>query len=511
MAPVDAMTKKGIMHMNADQLALQTTRAIVVHAVLDSHKGHSEQMHHLKFHFKSQKDDDSAKQPREVLIALYTIISQCDASCRDLVECILESRGWAACPPGDDYFIIFNRFLEALLTAHPSYLPLVVRHLLRKLRGISLEGEEQGYIFDRLHQTIQSVLVLVPTSLQVLMETIPREYPHASDEKYIQIAYVDNLLRIAEYAESLRASIFSLLIDRIIKIDVEIQVNLDDIEDDEEEDEDTKAEAMAVQWKRSMSGTILDDGDEDAANAQTEQSQRVVVLVDKLDAVLDLFLHRLMTTYFPYSAFDVADPVPSSVAVAFEALLQGFDTTILSTFRSRYTQFILFATSQSHPILLEHYIGLMLDRTLDASRSIITQQAGAAYLGSFLARAARINESIVRTVVGLLCSWLGHYLDSHEQGIMAAGSIRLGPFYSITQAVMYIFCFRWQELQNKASVDEVEDEGGAALGWFEPLLILHRVVLSRFNPLKVKWPIKYECCRCVNQSELLPYGCHAIC
>lgn len=221
----------------------------------------------------------------------------------------------------------------------------------------------------------------------------------------------------------------------------------------------------------------------------------------------------------------------NTMRTQFNALLSIFDRTILRTFKSRYTQFLIFWFTSLDPEFADVFQGMLVERALlgsspaaaqppgepfneeDGSRSegpnaggsTITRAAAASYIGSFVSRAVFVDAEGARRVVAVLCEFLRAHLDEVEESIRtySASVVVGGPqhtvFYAVAQAVFLIFCFRWRDL-----LDIGEDGGesavypsgaitqaesgvdGKAKKWMPELGILQRVVNSVLNPLRVR-------------------------
>ena len=221
----------------------------------------------------------------------------------------------------------------------------------------------------------------------------------------------------------------------------------------------------------------------------------------------------------------------------FHTLLSIFDRTILRTFKSRYTQFLVFWYTSLDPDFADIFQGMLVERALmptsgpafavpplgneDAGGESaisnanihfltpeVTRAAAASYIGSFVSRATFVDRDGTRRVVGILCDFIKAHLDgvdeairegvfSHDSlssSILASGQHMV--FYAVTQAVFLIFCFRWQDL----TTDRIENEdelgptlvtshglkpSGSGKDWMPEIYVLKRAVSSVLNPLKV--------------------------
>ncbi|KAG5733538.1 RNA polymerase I-specific transcription initiation factor rrn3 [Termitomyces sp. T112] len=188
----------------------------------------------------------------------------------------------------------------------------------------------------------------------------------------------------------------------------------------------------------------------------------------------------------------------------FHTLLAIFDRTILRTFKSRYTQFLLFWYTSLDPEFADIFQGMLVERALlesstdgfsHISTPIVTRAAAASYIGSFVSRATFVDREDTRRVVGVLCEFLKAHLDRVEEimreggtGAEIGGMAQHTVFYAVAQTVFLIFCFRWRDLlEDEEGDDEFligrKTEGGTR--WIPQLGVLQRVVTSILNPLRV--------------------------
>jgi RNA polymerase I-specific transcription initiation factor RRN3 len=183
----------------------------------------------------------------------------------------------------------------------------------------------------------------------------------------------------------------------------------------------------------------------------------------------------------------------------FHTLLSIFDRTILRTFKSRYTQFLIFWYTSLDPEFSDVFQGMLVDRALfetspdsttQNNTPAVTRAAAASYLGSFVSRATFVDREGVRRVVAVLCEFLRAHLEAVEEvdregGYGLTGIAHNTVFYAVTQAVFLIFCFRWRDLLEEEDEDELL-AGRGGKKWMPQLNVLQRVVTSILNPLQVR-------------------------
>lgn len=259
-----------------------------------------------------------------------------------------------------------------------------------------------------------------------------------------------------------------------------------------------------------------DDDDDVDGNSDSESEAEEVTVLDikdmthKLDGMLFLvfsYLEGYVNSCRHLASEDGQPPMP--IQEVFLVLLSIFMKTILQTFKSRHTQFLVFYFISLSPAFSDYFLGALGQQILDRSRPQVVRVAAAAYMSSFVARAKYLD---VRQV-GMVVDMLGTYaLDTVEQNDTGSNVLpdaeRYAVFYGVVQALLYIFCFRWRVLvvggnQGKAggNKDDFESAGmivgrmdgtsssssGAAPArqWHSGLAALQRIVTSRLNPLKV--------------------------
>jgi RNA polymerase I-specific transcription initiation factor RRN3 len=178
----------------------------------------------------------------------------------------------------------------------------------------------------------------------------------------------------------------------------------------------------------------------------------------------------------------------------FHTLLVVFTRTILCTFKSRYTQFLLFWFASRDAAFADLFLGeLVAHALLEPTEPEIARAAAASYVASFVSRAKFIGASEARDTIRVLCRFLEHGVDAYE-----ASDSDVAPqsvFYAVTQAIFLIFCFRWRDLveggdNDDADGDERQQEQDTLAGppkrmWMTELNIVQRVVACPLQPLKV--------------------------
>jgi RNA polymerase I-specific transcription initiation factor RRN3 len=103
-----------------------------------------------------------------------------------------------------------------------------------------------------------------------------------------------------------------------------------------------------------------------------------------------------------------------------------------------------------------------------------------------------VQPHVIRTVFELIGNNLDHIRVENELTCRGPDLKRYSTFYAMTQALLYIFCFRWRDLITSSEISEEEDPAafvGQDLNWTPGIKeTLSRTIYSKLNPLKICSP-----------------------
>ncbi|KAI0832671.1 RNA polymerase I-specific transcription initiation factor RRN3 [Trametes gibbosa] len=491
-----------------------------------------------------------APQLRLWLLALSHVVSRLERVHSSLVEAIV-GLPWTTM---DTSFVrTYTNFVGMLVSARPEYLSLVLSRIAQGLTFQSgLQALDAGMpesssrpltrriVYDRIHFLLRHLISIVPTLPSTLQPLLAHNFPHKRQNQTSQVTYIRNLLRVTEYCPEIADRILATVIDRAIQIDVEIQVELEELEEQletQEQNEMFELDPFDTVLGQEGEGSDSDgeddgeddnlsdlssdaggdpDGDSDQADEATN-FQHIQSMVNKLDAILKIiFDHfnqthaitdpvnkplpsmpssRLQSPYFPCEPQPHSPKTPEEGKALrraqFNTLLSIFDRTILRTFKSRYTQFVVFWYSSLDPEFADLFQGMLVSKSLlEEDQPAVTRAAAASYIASFVSRAQFVDRESARRVVAVLCNFLRNRLDVFDAAAKAGRAVthvaQYSVFYAVAQAVFLIFCFRWRDLlEDQDEVDEFAPAQGPAKKWMPELDVVQRVVTSDLNPLKV--------------------------
>ncbi|KAF3483992.1 uncharacterized protein GIQ15_03316 [Arthroderma uncinatum] len=428
------------------------------------------------------------------LMGLLGNVSSLDGSCSGLVHAILNSE-WVG--RDKSYVKLFVQFLATLSAARGGYLNSVLKMLVSRLCQVDLRaGKLPDYdtvrsseIYHRIHYAIRSVAQVVPACSVSLSPILSTTFPHDSDTVKNHLIYTRNLIKIVSYLPELRSDILALITEKLVKIDAQNQVNMEDF------DEDTQQDIMDALNTTDVS--ILDQ-DEDGSDEESELSDDGTLDPDaqRIKAVKACMLKvdHMVDVLFEYYNYPFTSGSLEDQEQVLDFLLAHFQSIILPTYRSRHAQFILFHFAQASPIFIDRFATTCIEIILSKSQPVIIRQYAAAYLASFVARGAHVSGEVIRDVFSLLGTHLLNLLDSYDKDCRGPDLRRYGPFYATAQALFYIFCFRWKDLTIAAIEAEADGNSLTHLDVDEVSFtqemkdMLLRGIYSNLNPLKICSP-----------------------
>ncbi|RSL72824.1 hypothetical protein CEP54_000778 [Fusarium duplospermum] len=490
-----------------DEVKLEVRTALEEHL-----RGNDGQYDTLKELFASDKqrylppvvgEEDDTLKPHELQVYVMALTGCIpilkDKACNGLVKTILKC-SWLG--RDDDFVKVFTHFLAALVSAQGSYLSPVLAMMVGKFSDSrpslwsvpDFPEVSRETMRDRLHGTLQYLLQMFPSAVPVLENLLGSNFPFPDQSMRVHMAYVDNLLRIKKYVPLLRDEVLDLILNRVVKIDSQMQVDLEDLDDD------VTAAVMYALGDHSRADNWEDDGDDESDNESVDSDdpdfdqdaariQSIKGSVEKMDAVLDT-LFRVYTPHF-------ANPGSDTAFDAFTVLLREFDHMVLPTYKSRHTQFLIFHFAQMHERLTDAFCGQLIATAFQSNTPNVLKQAAAAYLASFVARGSHLPGSLIRNIFGLLLHHLDVYRKKYEPLCRGPDLKRFHPYYSLVQATLYIFCFRWQDLIVSTPEFVDRDDPASYIGQEMEWMGTCRKDLSiqifgKLNPLKVCAPVIVE-------------------
>ncbi|KAA3457249.1 RNA polymerase I-specific transcription initiation factor RRN3-like isoform X1 [Gossypium australe] len=372
--------------------------------------------------------------------------------------------------------------------------------------------ERKGQVLSRVHAAFKKIADYVPLAplrlLTIVLQGMPTIYHKDRFGGVLKcnflinyiirsvalaiVIYVENMLKLesGEIGELVGSTILMAVVDRLIELDVEIgwdailqddfskgifEMELEDVDDIEESAEPDVGEFRLS--RKSLAGNSI---------------------AELLDNLLVLTFEHLESC-----------EREGRLAKVFETLLQSFQVTVLSAYKSKFAQFVMFYACALDPENCGMRFATMLaDLFVQDSQPQPTSQgphgsieqgilmmSAVSYLASYLSRAKFLAASSISSMLKRLVDWCLEYCEAHDGDInpnahrvfYSGCQAILGKPVSIDKAlalfrfaIMYVLCFRM-----KVFVDVPRLKS-------ELLIPLEQVLKHKLNPLKVCLPSVVE-------------------
>ncbi|TEA31951.1 RNA polymerase I-specific transcription initiation factor RRN3 isoform X1 [Lagenorhynchus albirostris] len=325
--------------------------------------------------------------------------------------------------------------------------------------------------FDTCHRALQIIARYVPSTPWFLMPILVEKFPFVRKSERTLECYVHNLLRISVYFPTLRHEILELVIEKLLKLDV--NASRQDIEDAEETATQTSSGTDATEGLFNMDEDEETDHETKADPGMLDQMVHPVA--ERLDILLSLLLSYIKDVCYVDGKLD-----NNKTKDLYRDLITIFDKLLLPTHASCHVQFFMFYLCSFKLGFAEAFLEHLWKKLQDPNNPAIIRQAAANYIGSFLARAKFVPLITVKSCLDLLVKWLHVYLNNQDSGTKAFCDVALhGPFYSACQAVFYTFVFRHRQLLSGNLKEGLR---------YLQSLNFERIVMSQLNPLKICLP-----------------------
>ncbi|KAK3335577.1 RNA polymerase I-specific transcription initiation factor RRN3 [Cercophora scortea] len=455
---------------------------------------------------KSYQPEDraDAARPQDLVayvVALTSHVTLLGRSCSGLITSVLKC-SWL--DKDENFSRAYIQLLAALSSVQGSFFAQILSMMVDKFTETrssttSIPGAlpvDPDTKKRRLHLGVRYLLELFPAGRQMILGLVSVKFPFSEESKATHMEYIDHLLRLKDDRPELERDIMELILSRLVKLDVEMTLDLEN-----DDDETTRAVMRQLEASDAKGDDGDDDDDDDDADSEIdsilsdddeddERTRRVLVLKSKLET-MDAILDLLFSIYDP--VFE--DPESPEAVETFQDLLSDFSNVILPHLKSRHTQYLLFKFASKSHHLMDMFIGTLFNIAFESSRPPVVKQAAVAYLASFTARGARVDSDQVQKIAKTFLDYIDHYRSTHLS-CRGPDVRRYGQYYAYFQGLLYIFCFRWRELINKDRLPSIVnwDDPASFIGQELPWMIglgsrLQANINSKLNPLKCCSPV----------------------
>lgn len=292
-----------------------------------------------------------------------------------------------------------------------------------------------------IHHIIQKIIQQTPTGQNLLHKILKSSFPHKRFSRIEHTEYVNQLLLICDYLPSLEYRILHLIITNCLEMDVEIIIeDTGDVRIQREYEQDYYEEEIfqldegfGGENNGGLTSTTIGGGGGTGAGGAAGTNRipaEVADLADKLDCMLYLlvnYLDKQMMKFqqennnnnstttnndnaVPATPATKTSSIPSTSSSSsskpavnpleqkfYQHILQIFEHNLLSAFKSKFTQFLIFYLAGKSAMFTELFIQQLVRIGLySPMASSIKRQSAMMYLASFLSRANFVPLSCIK-------------------------------------------------------------------------------------------------------------------
>ncbi|CAK9139372.1 unnamed protein product [Ilex paraguariensis] len=318
---------------------------------------------------------------------------------------------------------------------------------LKEPRGIARKDQ----VLDRVHLALKDIADLLPLIPWRLEKIIIDRMPNIYTKEPLIVIYVENMLRLESgpMGELVGSMMITAVMDRLIDLDVEIpweeilqddsnkgifEMELEDLEVSAyyaENDGDEKP--LDRQAYRTVSALLLAPSrvrPDDCVYFPTQYGGRLTLSLSYTEINVELQLPREFLRQRLFGGNLVAEKLDSLLVLTlehlkscndggrliqvFECLLQSFDKTVLTAYKSKFTQFVVFYVCSLDPENCGKKFASMLANIFMNDVYAERRMSAVAYLASYLSRAKFLPPSYVATMLESLVDWCSDYCKSQD-------------------------------------------------------------------------------------------------
>ncbi|KAK4781127.1 hypothetical protein SAY87_017233 [Trapa incisa] len=304
--------------------------------------------------------------------------------------------------------------------------PYSFLRMMKQPRGLSIKEQ----VLSRVHSALEGISRLVPLAPMVLLTLIVQRMPRQNDNEDVLLMYVENMFRLesGSIGHLVGSTMFVAVVDRMIDLDLDIAW-----EDILQDDAGKGIFQLELDEINEIDDEIENDGNEPLGAQMNRMGVVGNAIAEKLDSLLALTFGHLESCKEQGRLNEV-----------FGTLLNSFQTTVLTAYKSKFAQFVMFYACALDP----EDCGVIFARTLldifvCNDYPPMTRMSAVAYLASYLARGKFISTDFVVEILRRLVDWCMDYCKI-QNGDTNPELHR--SFYSGCQAIMYVLCFRMRSL-----------------------------------------------------------------
>ena len=347
------------------------------------------------------------------IAAVAANVSQLDVGTSQVIELIARINLWQ-CEASIRESI--EDFLLSLVSVNNVFLRRALEWIFTAVKRCDLCALPEDETLSMAYWTAglaHSFLELIPSATKLVIDVLAAQFPHKVTALIVHQAYGKLCFHLCSLSPELRGQILRLVLEKMVVIDVEI-----------------KAEEDLEMKQRTPGGSHDSDSDDDLMfNVDVDSKLQAMAL--KMD---DLMLQTLTYLQEQLAAGQSED--------LFNAAFLCFERTILSTYQSRYVQFILFYLTSHNSFWTEHFLQRLTESLCQRQTGRDRQKVLAGYIGSFVSRSRFVEVGTVRRALSSLCQFAMNFIAQQNAERLLAPLGSDSVFFVVLQTILYILCFK---------------------------------------------------------------------
>ncbi|CAL7933805.1 unnamed protein product [Xylocopa violacea] len=362
----------------------------------------------------------------------------------------------------------YKAFIEDLICMQIHYAKNAIDNLIEQFKPDENDDaewkngeckEEDVQRLNHIHDVLQKILKVVPMSSKLLLQSLRARFPYIAHGTHTHEVYVYALIQILDYAPQLRSDVLSLIINRLMVLDV----NIPHLEIDSEEED-------LMDDSSECDSTL---GNENVQENNVTETDKIHPIAHKLDVCMELILKYMHNSCFVNGVLQI-----ECLKSLYFDLLQIFETVILPTHASQYVQYIMFYICSFKTAVVEAFVDWLWRKVTDPNIPPVIRQSSVAYIASLLVTATYVTTGLVKAVQFKISKWIHDYIIMQDRSnYIQDENKEHSVFYSICQALFLLIAKRHNDYSDSKKYMLYLQE-----------LDLAKIITCKLNPLKACHP-----------------------
>lgn len=210
---------------------------------------------------------------------------------------------------------------------------------------------------ENVHEVLEKLLKIIPMASNLLIQSLTSKFPYFRGSAASHQIFVFSLLQITRYAPEFRSEILSLIVNRLIILDVNAP-------------------------RSEIEGYGHDDEEEMFEIEGTKAKRKGHPIAHTLDICLNMMFDFVRSTCYSGGELD-----PDRVKSIYFDILAIFERNILPTYACHHVQFLVFYLCSFKVSIVETFLNWLWGQVSNPNVAPVLRQSAVCHIASLLARA----------------------------------------------------------------------------------------------------------------------------